>query len=73
MLFDILIQDKNEAFLRNTANKHCAINVILTELEKPVCKAFRLYDDADIVITKLSVQSSLKCLTEVIKNKDLLA
>ena len=69
----MLFQDKNDTFLRNTANKHHAINVIPTELEKPGCKAFHLYDDADIDITKLSVQISLKCLiTEISENKDLL-
>ena len=73
MLFDMLFPDKNNAFLRNTANKHRAINVILTELEKPGCKAFHLYDDAHIDIAKVSVQSSLKCLiTEIGENKDLL-
>ena len=65
-------QDKNDAFLRNIANKHRVINVILTELEKPGCKTFHLYDDAGIGITKLSLQSSLKCLiTEISENKDL--
>ena len=72
MLFDKLFQDKNDAFLRNT-NKHRAINVILTELKKPGCNAFHSYDDADIDITKLSVQNSLKCLiTEISESKDLL-
>ena len=34
---------------------------------------FHSYDDADTGITKLSVQSSLKCLTtEISENKDLL-
>ena len=66
-------QDKSDELLRNTANKHRAINIILTELEKPGCKAFRLFDDADIDIKKLTVQSSLKCIiTEVSENKDLL-
>ena len=61
---------KKDAFLRN---KHRAINVILTELEKPGSKAFHLYDDVDTDITELSVQSSLKCLiTEISENKDLL-
>ena len=45
----------------------------MTELKKPVCHAFHSYDDADIGITKLSVQSSLKCLvTEISETKDLL-
>ena len=74
MLFNMLFHDKNDEFLRNTGNKHRANNVILTELEKPGCKAFHLYDDPDINITKLSVQSSLKCLiTEISDNKNLLA
>ena len=58
MLFDVLFQDKNDAFLRSTANKHRSINIILTEFEKPGCKTFHLYDDTDIDIAKLSVQSS---------------
>ena len=45
----MLIQDKNNVFLKNTANKHRAINIMLTELEKPGCKAFHLYDDALIL------------------------
>ena len=58
----------------NTANKHRIINVILTEHKKLGCKTFHLFDDADINITKLSVQRSLKCLlTEISENKDLLA
>ena len=62
----MLFEEKNDAFLRNTANKHHAINVILTELEKPWFKVFHLYDNADIDITKLSVQSSFKYLiTEI--------
>ena len=31
----MLHQGKNDAFLRNIANKHHAINVILTELKEP--------------------------------------
>ena len=54
----MLFQDKYDAFMKNIANKHRSINVILTEFEKPRCKTFHLYDDADIDITKLSVQSS---------------
>ena len=53
MLFDMLFQGKNDGFLRNTADKHRVINVILTELKKPVCNAFHLYDGADIDITKV--------------------
>ena len=62
MLSDMLFQSKNDAFLRNTSNKHLVINVILTELKKAGCNALHLYDDADTDITKLNVQSSLKCL-----------
>ena len=40
---------KNDAFLRNTANEHSVI-VILTELKKPGCNTFHLYDGADIDI-----------------------
>ena len=70
MLFDMLFQDKNDEFLKNTTNKHRVFNVILTEPEKPGCKAFHLYDDADV--TKLSVQSSWKYLiTQISENKDL--
>ena len=73
MLFDTQFQDKNDVFLRYTANKHLAINVILTKFEKPRCKVSHLYDDADIDITKLSVQSFLRCLmTEISENKNLL-
>ena len=54
-------------------NKHRVINVILTELKKAGCNAFYLYDDADIDIKELIIQSSLKCLlTEISENKDLL-
>ena len=55
MLFDMLFQDKNDAPPRSTSNNHRAINVILTEFEKPECKAFHSYDDAEIDITKLSL------------------
>ena len=58
MLSDMVFQDKYDAFMKNIVNKHRSINVILTEFEKPRCKTFHLYDDADIDITKLSVQSS---------------
>ena len=62
----MLFEGKKDAFLRSTANKHHAINVILTELEKTWSKVFHLYDNADIDITKLSVQSSFKYLiTEI--------
>ena len=59
----MLFQGKEDAFLWNTANKHHVINVILTDLKKPGCRRF---DDADIGIIKLVVQSSLKCLITVI-------
>ena len=43
----------------------------MTELKKPGCNAFHLYHDADIDITKLSVQSSWKCVrSEISENKD---
>ena len=73
MPFGMLFQGKKDAFLRNTVNKYRVINVMLTELKKPECNAFHSYDDADIDITKLSVQSSLKYLVrEINENKDLL-
>ena len=50
----MLFPGKNDAFLRNTISKHFVINV--TELKKPGCNAFHLYDDADFDITKLRVQ-----------------
>ena len=53
MLFKMVFQGKNDAFLRNTVNKHRVINVILTGLKKPGCDTFYLYDDANIDITKL--------------------
>ena len=52
MSFDMLFEEKKDAFLRNTINKHRVINIILTELEKPECNAFHSYHDADIDITK---------------------
>ena len=67
-LWHVILSKKN-AFLRDTVNKYLVINVILTELKKPGCKAFHLYDDADTDITKLCDQSSLKCLiTEISEN-----
>ena len=73
MPFEMLFQGKKDAFLRNTVNKHSAINAILTKLKKPGCLSFHSYDDADIDMTTLPVQSSLKCLiTEISKKKDLL-
>ena len=45
----------------------------LTEFKKPGYNASNLHDNVDIDITKLSVQSSLKCfITEINENKDLL-
>ena len=61
------------AFLRNIANKHCVINITLTECIKPECNVFHSQYDAAIGTTKLSVQSSLKCLiTEISETKGLL-
>ena len=54
MLFDMLFKGKNDAFLRNTASKHGVINVILTELNKRVCNALHLCNDADIDIAKFN-------------------
>ena len=65
----MLFQGKNDVFLRNIANKHHVINVVLTELKKPGCNAFHLYDDAGIDITKFSVQNSLACLISKISEK----
>ena len=48
-------QRKNNAFLRNIANKHRVINVTLTELMKSGCNAFHSYNDTAIGTTKLSV------------------
>ena len=73
MLFDMLFQGKNDAFLRNIANKHRVINVILTELKKPGCNAFHLHDGADTYINKVKYSKSLKYfITEISENKDLL-
>ena len=50
----------------------------MTERKKPGCGTFHSYDVADIDVTKLSVQSSLKCLiteisdSEISEIKDLL-
>ena len=60
MLFDMLFQGKNDAFRRNTANKHRAINVILIELEEPECKAFYLYDGVDIDVTNFKCPKFLE-------------
>ena len=72
MLFDMLFQGKNDALSRDTDNKYLVINVILTERKKPGCNVCHLHD-ADIIITKLSGQSSLKSfIIEISENKDLL-
>ena len=72
MPFEILFQGKKDAFRRYTVNRHCLINAILTGLKKPGCNSFHLSDDAEIGMTKLPVQSYLKCLvTEISANKDL--
>ena len=56
----MLFQRKQNAFLRNTANKHRVTHVTLTELMKPGCNSFHLYDNAAIGTTKLSVQKFLE-------------
>ena len=72
MSFDMLFQEKKNVFLRNSANKHRVINVTLTELMKPGCNALHSYH-AGIGTSKLSVQSSLKCLvTKISETKGLL-
>ena len=53
-------QGKSDAFLRNTANKHRVINVILTELKKPGFNAFDLYNGADTDITKVKCSTFLE-------------
>ena len=69
----MLFQEKKNAFPRSTANKDRVSNVTLTEPIKPGCNAIHLYDDAAIGTTKLSVQSSLKCvITEISETMDLL-
>ena len=60
MLFDMLFQGKNDAFLRNTANKHRVINIILTEFKKPGFNAFHLYNGGDIDITKVKCSKFLE-------------
>ena len=62
----MLFQGKNDAFLRGTANKHRISNVTSTKLKRGGCRAFHSYDDADIDIIKIVVQSSLKCLITLI-------
>ena len=56
----MLFQGKNDAFLRNTANKHRVINVILTELKKPGLNPFYLYNGTDTVITKVKCSKFLE-------------
>ena len=56
----MLFQGKSDAFQRNTANTHRAINIILTELKKPGCSAFHLSDGADIDITKVKCSKFLE-------------
>ena len=58
----MLFQRKNYAFLRNLVIK-------LRVVKKPRCNAFYSYDDADIEITKLTVQTSLKYLIAEISEK----
>ena len=71
MPFEMLFQGIKDTFRRYTANKHCLINAIVTELKKPGCNSFHSYDIV-IDMTKLPVPSSLKCLiTEISENKDL--
>ena len=50
MPFGMLFQGEKDAFLRNTVNKYCEINAILTECKKPGCNTFHSCDDADIDI-----------------------
>ena len=56
----MLFQDKNDAFLMNTANSHRVINVKLTELKKPGSNACHLYYGADIDITKVKCSKFLE-------------
>ena len=50
------ISRKKGCISKKHCQKHCVINVLLVQLKKPGCNAFHSYDDADIDITKLSVQ-----------------
>ena len=70
MPFDMLLQGKKNAYLKNTANKHRVINVTLTELMKPGCNAFYSEDDAPIATTELNILKYL--ITEISDTKDLL-
>ena len=69
MPFDMLFQGNKDAFLRNPVNKHSIIIIMLIEYKKAGCNVFHSSDDADIDITNLSVQSSLKCLITEISEK----
>ena len=62
MSFGIQFQGKKDAFLKNIANKHRVINVILTDLKKPECNAYHSYDDADIDINKAKCSKSCNIL-----------
>ena len=55
MLFDMLFPGKRDGFLGKAVNKHHVIYAISTDSGG---NAFHSYDDIDIDITKLSVQSS---------------
>ena len=56
----MLFKGKNNAFLRNTGSKHRVINAILTELNKRVCNALHLCNDADIDIAKFNCSKFLE-------------
>ena len=56
-------QGKKNAFIRNTANQNCIVNVISTKLKKVGCNRF---DGADIGILKLVLQSYLRGLIAAI-------
>ena len=60
MLFDMLFQGKNDAYLMSTANIHRVINIILTELKKPGFNAFHLHNGADTDITKVKCSKFLE-------------
>ena len=53
---------KKDAFLKNVTNKHCVINVILTDLKKLECNAYHSYDDGDIDINKVKCSKSCNIL-----------
>ena len=60
MLFDMLFQGKNDAYLMSTANIHPVINIILTEFKKPGFNAFHLHNGADTDITKVKCSKFLE-------------